>query len=390
MAKVRIQGLVGLVGQIRRELAEAVTESRSAALREAAVTARRRVDELLGRLGARWTDLPRPSGQAYLYLEELGGSEGSRWPQLQEPSSERRGRMRFPGLRRRFEGVLDTLSEVSARDLPAISKTIRAHSSSIEGEIERLALRPDQITSESRAIRGWLAFFSDHRQLGQYHSACARATCAFAAELSAGRASASPRVHLRPVSAMYRIRPSRGKRVRVHLPTPAMTFDDEIFVSLAGLAMRRHRDRRRILEAMTAEEYRAIDATLELLGGPVEASAGTCHHLAESFDRVNREYFGGSMSRPKLTWSRSPCRRKLGHYDPVRDAVVLNLVLDSPRVPQYALDYIMYHELLHRKHGVTWRNGQARVHTAQFKEEERFFRRLGAAKHLLSRLTSER
>jgi len=74
----------------------------------------------------------------------------------------------------------------------------------------------------------------------------------------------------------------------------------------------------------------------------------------------------------------------------VRDAVVLNVVLDSPRVPGYALDYIMYHELLHRKHGVTWRNGQARVHTAQFKEDERRFPQLAAAQRLLAHLSPER
>ena len=46
----------------------------------------------------------------------------------------------------------------------------------------------------------------------------------------------------------------------------------------------------------------------------------------------------------------------------------------------------MFHELLHKQHGISWRNGQARVHTADFRSEDRRFAQYEQAEAVLKRL----
>jgi len=144
--------------------------------------------------------------------------------------------------------------------------------------------------------------------------------------------------------------------------------------------------RERLLEATACEEYRAIHAELEVLGGIEEHVEGIHHDLAESFDRVNRSCFGGSMPRPRLTWSRTFSGRKFGHYDPIRDAVMISSTLDRDDVPGFVIDSVMHHELLHKQLGVDWRNGRMAVHTPEFRRRERQFEQFAEAEAQLKRL----
>ncbi|MCF7866363.1 hypothetical protein K9M18_02940, partial [Candidatus Woesearchaeota archaeon] len=69
--------------------------------------------------------------------------------------------------------------------------------------------------------------------------------------------------------------------------------------------------------------------------------------LVESFDRMNYEYFDGEMEIPNLRWG-GKAFTKLGHYEYASNLVVIS---DIFRNEKELLDYIMYHELLHKKHG---------------------------------------
>jgi predicted SprT family Zn-dependent metalloprotease len=88
--------------------------------------------------------------------------------------------------------------------------------------------------------------------------------------------------------------------------------------------------------------------------------------LKASFDRVNARYFGGAFEMPNLTWGQDSTR-KLGHYHYGSDTVMLSTVLQEE---ERFLDYVMYHELLHKKHGMT-RGGRA--HTKAFRDDEARF-----------------
>jgi hypothetical protein len=115
----------------------------------------------------------------------------------------------------------------------------------------------------------------------------------------------------------------------------------------------------------------------------IRSARGHYYHLEEIFDDLNRRFFHGLMGRPQLTWSQNHARSSLGHYDPAHNAIVISRVFDHPRVPRYAVDYIVFHEMLHLKHPVKLRGSRRCVHSREFLEEERLFPELTDARKFL-------
>ena len=77
--------------------------------------------------------------------------------------------------------------------------------------------------------------------------------------------------------------------------------------------------------------------------------------------------------------------RKLGHYEPLRDRIVMSRTLDSSHVPQMVVELVLYHELLHKHHGAKLLNGKRMVHTPEFRRSERQFRHYQEAQQWLER-----
>jgi hypothetical protein len=115
----------------------------------------------------------------------------------------------------------------------------------------------------------------------------------------------------------------------------------------------------------------------------IHSARGHQYHLEEIFDDLNRRFFHGLMGRPQLTWSRNHARSSLGHYDPAHNAIVISRVFDSPRVPRYAVEYILFHEMLHLKHPVKLRGSRRCVHSKEFHAEEKMFPELEQARKFL-------
>jgi len=113
---------------------------------------------------------------------------------------------------------------------------------------------------------------------------------------------------------------------------------------------------------------------------------GEHYDLEEVFETLNRRYFHGLMGRPLLTWSEVTARRLLGHYDPAHNTIMVSRVFDRRGTPRYAIEYLMYHEMLHLKHPVRQKNGRRCVHPAAFQAEERLFPELERAKAYLKTL----
>jgi predicted metal-dependent hydrolase len=118
----------------------------------------------------------------------------------------------------------------------------------------------------------------------------------------------------------------------------------------------------------------------------IASPRGNTYDLEAIFDELNGRFFHGLLARPRMTWSREPARNSLGHYDPAHNAIVVSRVFDDPGVPRYAIEYIVYHEMLHLKHPVKLQGNRRCVHPAEFQAEERLFPQLEEAKGFLKRL----
>lgn len=90
--------------------------------------------------------------------------------------------------------------------------------------------------------------------------------------------------------------------------------------------------------------------------------------LEASFLRVNERFFFGVIDIPNLEWGKGIGR--LGSYDFGTDTVSISCVL---REDLDLLDYVMYHELLHKKLKFESKNGKTRSHTRLFREKEKLF-----------------
>jgi hypothetical protein len=118
----------------------------------------------------------------------------------------------------------------------------------------------------------------------------------------------------------------------------------------------------------------------------IDSSRGQVYDLDEVFEQLNRQFFFGLLARPQMTWSRAHARNSLAHYDPAHNAIVVSRAFDQPRVPRHAIEYIVYHEMLHLKHPVKLRGSRRCVHGPEFQAEEKLFPQLEAAKAFLKKL----
>jgi SprT-like family len=118
----------------------------------------------------------------------------------------------------------------------------------------------------------------------------------------------------------------------------------------------------------------------------IGAAKGFVYHLEKIFDELNLRFFHGLLGRPRLTWSQVRSRRSLAHYDPAHNAIVVSRIFDHPLVPRCAIEYILYHEMLHLKHPVKLRGSRRCVHGKEFQAEEKLFPHLNQAKAFLKTL----
>jgi hypothetical protein len=108
--------------------------------------------------------------------------------------------------------------------------------------------------------------------------------------------------------------------------------------------------------------------------------------LEKMFEQLNERYFSGSLQRPHIGWSTRSWRRQFGCFDPGPNQILLNRRMDHPGVPQVAVEYVLYHEMLHVKHP-TRRSGCSLVsHSAEFRAEEKCFADFDRARRILDQL----
>jgi len=140
-----------------------------------------------------------------------------------------------------------------------------------------------------------------------------------------------------------------------------------------------------------SDDFRHIQTQLDQRGKAIyrETEAiGANYHLKEVFQRINYAYFDGEQPLPHLCWSPRPTRRKFGHYNPATDSIQLSRTLDHPNIPEYVVDFVMYHELLHRDLGIHLKNGRHSAHRTDFRRQEQEFAQHDQAQAFLKKLAT--
>jgi hypothetical protein len=234
-----------------------------------------------------------------------------------------------------------------------------------------------------------LRFVSDEASLHRYVDAVGECSAALDQNITAQRRWKSPvHVFFRPIRGLYQARQT-PTGFELSLPIAAVCLSGEDWSIVSRCVILEDKSAKRaFINRTLAEDYRAVAGELEALGGETADAVGRVYDLDVVFNRVNAAYFNGEMKRPRLVWSRSPTFRKFGHYDWIGDAVMLSRTLDSQDVPAFVVDFIMYHELLHKAHGIKWTSDGSRgyAHTARFYRDEKRFAQYEAAEAAIKRL----
>lgn len=115
---------------------------------------------------------------------------------------------------------------------------------------------------------------------------------------------------------------------------------------------------------------------------------GKKHDLGLIAQKVKKRYFAEDFLLPVLGWSKKRAKRRFGHYDRDYHTVVVSRLLDSHRIPKYLVEYILYHEFLHIKHGEVLKGDKTWVHTVEFHKDEKKFHRYADAMKLLKKIVN--
>ncbi len=110
---------------------------------------------------------------------------------------------------------------------------------------------------------------------------------------------------------------------------------------------------------------------------------GRYYSLEKIFVRLNQQFFQSGLVTPRLGWSRKRSRTLLGHYDAAHRTITISRKLDSPSVPRYLIEYLVFHEMLHMRFPVGRRGHRRLVHPPEFRQAEKSFPKYEEARRLL-------
>lgn len=157
----------------------------------------------------------------------------------------------------------------------------------------------------------------------------------------------------------------------------------------AALGGRRSKKNHLLKEYTKSPEFRKISKELQSDNHiNLVSHHGSFYNLELIFESLNLKYFKGILDRPRLSWSPRHSRRRLGYYHPESDAITISRSLDGEAVPPLLVEYILYHEMLHKSLGIRETNGRRYAHTREFKKAERRFNNYTQAIDLMRQFCS--
>ncbi len=394
---IRIQGIVKAAQIARSQLQTGVPPSRLGSFQEFIQRTLADIDQICANANVRPSQLPTPSRKAYEFLVEIDLSNlpvaSQNSPRVAvEP-------IRVKNIRTQQQNFLGAIAAIVANPQKEKSpkthlvKSIKETVAKIEGICTQQNSTPAQLTKTSRHTYAWMKFLTDESNLERHLNATGRAQKIAEKILwtQMQHPCSTIAVEFTHISHLYKgtIGPLEAT---AQINEAFVNANDEILAALVRLVFlgRNQEDSQAIKEYALSEEYSEVVLELDLMADTkAENPQGKYYNLDTLFQNINREYFGGKMVKPRLTWNRAFTKRKFGHYERWRDRVVLSISLDSDRVPQYVVEFVLYHELLHKQHEGKWVNGRLKVHTPEFRQDEQKFQKYKEADQWLTGLASE-
>ncbi|MBN1486837.1 MAG: hypothetical protein JW981_04295 [Anaerolineae bacterium] len=397
---IRIRGLVSLSNRVRRQIAGGIPVAEREAFRHMVLDAVAQVEGICRQHKATPYDLPTPSRRAYKYLKSI---DLSQLPTPAITESVVRPQLRIKGLVANGTYIQNELFDLVTKNkihwtaddphMIDIRHQICAYTDAVESLCEEQGGSPVDLPKRSMHAYQWLAFLSDLDNLAAHLNTLSYALKTLRTNPCRKTIKTPERdfpIHIEfyAISFLYR---SQAKNGQIHIVAsegfigaPKSVLDALLCASLRSpdpayqQQVKAYAMTDAFSDLIMALEMTTADLSFETRG----------HHydLVEVFERVNNKYFEGSLSCPRLTWNKTLTHRRMGYYQPSNDTLLISITLDNKKVPDYVIDFVMYHELLHKKLGVKLVNGRRYAHTSAFRAAEREFPHYEAAQAFLRKL----
>ena len=385
----QVRGLIRLMGEVRRALAAGIDPQEADGLRRRVSAALTATQEECQRCRRSPLALPAPSRRAYAFLTEI---DWNQLPLRSRPAPPQAGMRigRLVAWRDRLQVDLTALARDSLKNagqaewleltLHEVHATCTDIARWVETRLVSTGMSAENLPDPSRRAFHWFRWLSDWTHLRQHHQAvvyCMRT---------------DPRVsaQLYNQAALYRAM-IHGEQIDLEVHEAFAAAPEEILLSLVKVVLP-HTRKRRWREAIRLHvESEAFREALQKLEGvqdtESEAVRGRAYDLRELYERVNAAYLSGEVAQPRLAWTDRPTGREFGSYQPLTDTITISMSLDSPEVPEFVVEHVVHHELLHKLLGTPTENGRRRVHTPDFRRMERAFPRFEEADAFLRKLS---
>ena len=395
--RVRISGLVKAAREAREQLGGGIPPAQVERFRD---WVRRILDQTEAicqenRISPK--DLPSPSYRAYRFLKDLDLDD---LPSREGSAPKAARTIHISGIIAAQDDVNERMADwvdlerAAPTEDHAGAQALLLRLTEHVGRIEKLAQEagatPGNLPTRSRRAYQWLKFLSDpltlvvHLEtLRAVHDACQ--TSSWRRRAPGAIRKAPMKITFTYARYLYKAQVVDGIRA-VNVHEGFVGAPSDVLRALARVVRSgAHEAARAKVRAYAADEdFLEVVTALEMTTAGVDDITQGCYFdLEDVFARVNEAYFGGELDRPRLAWSPSSTRVEMGRYDYLRDTVMLSVTLDARDVPDYVIDYVMYHELLHKKIGRRVVNGRHYFHTPAFREAERAFSRYEEAQAFL-------
>ena len=291
---------------------------------------------------------------------------------------------------------LEKIKEASSSEtaylklLSSVSWNINTTAESVEQIITEGGKSAADLPIRSRRAYQWIKYLSEEKHIQRHLDAIQRISI-FLPNMPRSRRFNRYQVEFKlyHIGPLYKIR-EQNKTIEIVAQESFLYAPDRVFLALLDTALQPSSESSKqiIREYASGIQYKTIREFLEYLSIPRGSfSTGKHHDLEKSFNRVNKYLFSDKLIKPHLVWNNRLTRRKFGHYQEGTNTVMVSISLDHPGVPEYVIDYVMYHELLHQKLGARLRHNRRYTHTPEFKKKELDFSRIKEAQQFLNKLS---
>jgi hypothetical protein len=409
MKRLRISGLVRVMNRVREGLSTGIQPGEEEDFRTLVQGTVQQVEQICREHKISPEKLPSPSYRAYRYLKEL---DLQVLPVAKEAPKHDHGSLRIRNLISTCQVIQEQLAGLAAiysqitknkppglSGVPGLQKQIQALVKSVESALDSAGKDQSSLSNPSQRAYRWAKYLSQDTHLQDhihtlYNLYAELELLQKKSKTRKIRLSGSIQFELYNLSSIYTVKQGKdGTRILAHEGFAGAP--DEVIKALVMTTMlgKDARDKKGKTYIATVKAYansavfREIASQLDV-GRKPDSQRGRGQHfdLEVIFNKVNQAYFAGQMSKPNLVWNKTLTHRKFGHYHPASDTVMISISLDRVSIPAYVVEFVMYHELLHKQLGIKDHKGRQYAHTRAFRDAEARFPKHKQAEATLNEL----